>query len=96
MFGLDERIAASSDGASIWIVLVVAVLLGLRHATDPDHLTAVTTLVAPVTVSAIIRPKRISAMRSLGSSTRSGSFIDHPWWKHLSRTCIPAEEEEAF
>jgi len=46
MFGLDERIAATSDGASIWIVLAVAVLLGLRHATDPDHLTAVTTLVA--------------------------------------------------
>ena len=44
MFGLDERIAALSTGASIWIVLVVAVLLGLRHATDPDHLAAVTTL----------------------------------------------------
>ena len=46
MFGLDERIAASADGASIWIVLAVAVLLGLRHATDPDHLVAMTTLVA--------------------------------------------------
>jgi hypothetical protein len=46
MFGLDERIAASSNGASIWIVLAVAVLLGLRHATDPDHLVAMTTLVA--------------------------------------------------
>jgi len=46
MFGLDETIAASSDGASISIVLAVAVLLGLRHATDPDHLAAVTTLVA--------------------------------------------------
>ena len=46
MFGLDERIAEVSNGASIWIVLAVAVLLGLRHATDPDHLAAVTTLVA--------------------------------------------------
>ena len=46
MFGLDERIAASSDGASVLIVLAVAVLLGLRHATDPDHLVAMTTLVA--------------------------------------------------
>jgi high-affinity nickel permease len=46
MFGLDETIAASADGASIWIVLAVAILLGLRHATDPDHLAAVTTLVA--------------------------------------------------
>jgi high-affinity nickel permease len=46
MFGLDQRIAASSHGASTWIVVAVAVLLGLRHATDPDHLAAVTTLVA--------------------------------------------------
>src|SRR6266850_7471066 len=46
MFGLDHTIAAASNGASIWIVLAVAVLLGLRHATDPDHLVAVTTLVA--------------------------------------------------
>ncbi len=46
MLGFDERIAALSDGVSIPIVLAVAVLLGLRHATDPDHLAAVTTLVA--------------------------------------------------
>jgi hypothetical protein len=46
VFGLDERIAALSTGASIWIVLAIAVLLGLRHATDPDHLAAVTTLIA--------------------------------------------------
>ena len=46
MFGLDDRIAAFSDGGSIWIVLAVAVLLGLRHATDPDHIAAVSTLVA--------------------------------------------------
>ncbi|MFN8187517.1 MAG: hypothetical protein U0R69_10620 [Gaiellales bacterium] len=46
MFGLDERIVALSDGTSVWVVLLVAVLLGLRHATDPDHLAAVTSLVA--------------------------------------------------
>ncbi len=46
MFGLDDRLAALADGGSIWIVLAVAVLLGLRHATDPDHLAAVSTLVA--------------------------------------------------
>ena len=46
MFGLDERIAAFSSGGSVWIVLAVAVLLGLRHATDPDHLAAVLSLVA--------------------------------------------------
>ncbi len=46
MFGLDDWIAGLSDGASIGIVLLVAVLLGLRHATDPDHIAAMTTLVA--------------------------------------------------
>jgi HupE / UreJ protein len=46
MFGLDDQIATLSDGASIWIVVAVAILLGLRHATDPDHVAAVATLVA--------------------------------------------------
>jgi High-affinity nickel-transport protein len=46
MFGLDDSIAAFADGGSLWIVLAVAVLLGLRHATDPDHIAAVSTLVA--------------------------------------------------
>ena len=46
MLGLDDVIASYSDGAAVWMVVLVAVLLGLRHATDPDHLAAVTTLVA--------------------------------------------------
>jgi hypothetical protein len=46
MFGLDDYIATLSNGGSILIVLLVATLLGLRHATDPDHIAAVGTLVA--------------------------------------------------
>src|SRR5204863_434744 len=46
MFGLDDKIAALSSGDVFLIVMAIAVMLGLRHATDPDHLTAVTTLVA--------------------------------------------------
>jgi ABC-type nickel/cobalt efflux system permease component RcnA len=42
MFGLDEWIVKL--GSSGIMVLVMAILLGLRHATDPDHLTAVSTL----------------------------------------------------
>ncbi len=46
MFGLDDMIANLSDGTTFGIVMAVAVLLGLRHATDPDHLAAVTTVTA--------------------------------------------------
>jgi ABC-type nickel/cobalt efflux system permease component RcnA len=42
MFGLDDWILRLGGGGLT--VFVVAVLLGLRHATDPDHLTAVSTL----------------------------------------------------
>jgi high-affinity nickel permease len=46
MFGLDDWLAGLSNGGSIAVVIAVATLLGLRHATDPDHIAAVTTLVA--------------------------------------------------
>jgi hypothetical protein len=46
MFGLDDAIAGLGAGEVFIVVAAIAVLLGLRHATDPDHLTAVTTLVA--------------------------------------------------
>ena len=45
MFGLDSWVAGFSDGTTLLVVCIVAVALGLRHATDPDHLAAVTTLV---------------------------------------------------
>jgi High-affinity nickel-transport protein len=45
MFGLDGWLVHFSDGTTLAIVVVVAILLGLRHASDPDHLAAVTTLV---------------------------------------------------
>jgi hypothetical protein len=46
VFGLDDRIATLSDETTLGIVALVALLLGLRHATDPDHVAAVTTLIA--------------------------------------------------
>jgi High-affinity nickel-transport protein len=45
MFGLDGWLVHFSDGTTLVFVVAVAVLLGLRHASDPDHLAAVTTLV---------------------------------------------------
>lgn len=43
MFGLDEWLAHSTESVTVF-VLVISVLLGLRHATDPDHLSAMLTL----------------------------------------------------
>jgi high-affinity nickel permease len=61
MFGLDDWIAGFSEGASVAIVLLVGVLLGLRHATDPDHIAAMTTLVASG------REKALRAAAGLGA-----------------------------
>ena len=61
MFGLDDWVAHFSDGATLLVICGVAVLLGLRHATDPDHLAAVTTLIA----SGQERTKRAAARLGL-------------------------------
>lgn len=66
MFGLDEWLAGLSEGASVGVVLFVAVLLGLRHATDPDHIAAMTTLVASGRERAARSAARLGAWWGLG------------------------------
>jgi high-affinity nickel permease len=46
MSGIDHLLTGWFDGASLLVALGIAFLLGARHATDPDHLVAVTSLVA--------------------------------------------------
>jgi high-affinity nickel-transport protein len=43
---LDGWLAGLFDGAPLLAALGIAFMLGLRHASDPDHLVAVTSLVA--------------------------------------------------
>jgi high-affinity nickel permease len=62
MFGIDDWLAGLSGGGSIGVVALVAMLLGLRHAADPDHVAAVTTLVAA------------NAKRARGRAARLGLF----------------------
>jgi ABC-type nickel/cobalt efflux system permease component RcnA len=69
MFGLDHWIAGLSSGASFGVVLLVAVLLGLRHATDPDHMAAVTTLVASRRERAVWSAARLGAFWGLGHAS---------------------------
>src|SRR5215210_671071 len=47
MATMDSWLEGFLDGsAGMGVVLLVSLLLGLRHASDPDHLAAVTTLIA--------------------------------------------------
>jgi High-affinity nickel-transport protein len=69
MFGLDERIATFSNGTTLLIVVAVSVLLGLRHAGDPDHLAAVTTMIASGRERAARRAARLGFTWGLGHAT---------------------------
>jgi len=69
MFGLDERIASFSNGTTLLIVVAVSVLLGLRHAGDPDHLAAVTTMIASGQERAARRAARLGFTWGLGHAT---------------------------
>jgi high-affinity nickel permease len=66
MFGLDHTIAHLSTGGSVAVVILVAALLGLRHATDPDHIAAVTTLVASGRDRVARNAARLGAFWGLG------------------------------
>jgi len=45
VFGLDDLVAEWGRDGGIAVAFLVALLLGLRHATDPDHLTAVSSMI---------------------------------------------------
>ena len=74
MLGLDHWIAGLSDGATMLVVVGVAVVLGLRHATDPDHLAAVTTLIAGTRERATRAAARLGLAWGLGHATSLFAF----------------------
>jgi len=74
MFGLDERIATFSNGTTVLVVIAVAVALGLRHASDPDHLAAVTTLIATGQERAARSAARLGLVWGLGHGTSLFAF----------------------
>jgi high-affinity nickel permease len=69
MFGLDDKIAAFSDGTTLFALIAVAVLLGLRHATDPDHLAAVSTLISSERERSSRLAARLGLIWGLGHAT---------------------------
>jgi ABC-type nickel/cobalt efflux system permease component RcnA len=55
--------------AGFGIVLLVSLLLGLRHASDPDHLAAVTTLIASEEQRRITKATHMGLFWGLGHGT---------------------------
>lgn len=74
MFGLDNWIGSFSDGTTLAVVCLVAVVLGLRHATDPDHLAAVSTLIAGTRERATTAAARLGLSWGLGHATTLFAF----------------------
>ena len=72
MFGLDEQLAGLADGEALVVVLAVALLLGLRHATDPDHLAAVSTLIASEPEDGTRRAGRLGLAWGSGHAAHAG------------------------
>lgn len=69
MSALDELIAHLGENGGPALVLGVALLLGLRHATDPDHLVAVSTLLATAGARRARRASALGAAWGLGHAT---------------------------
>lgn len=74
MFGLDDWLVSCSDGASLALVAAVAVALGLRHATDPDHLAAVGALLASTRQRAARRAALLGVSWGLGHALTLFAF----------------------
>jgi hypothetical protein len=92
MFGIDNALAGLSDGVTLLLVLTAAILLGLRHASDPDHLAAVTTLVAGGRDGAPRRAARLGATWGAGHATSLFVFgLPIVLW----RAYLPADVQSA-
>src|SRR3954452_8577468 len=66
---LDKLIGSHASGHGALVVLLLAFALGLRHASDPDHLVAVSTLVADT------RGRATRAAATLGAAWGGGHAL---------------------
>jgi high-affinity nickel permease len=73
MSSLDDAIAGLGGG-SLTLALAVAVMLGLRHATDPDHLTAVATLIVSDGRRGTARARRLGLAWGMGHAVTVFAF----------------------
>jgi ABC-type nickel/cobalt efflux system permease component RcnA len=62
-------LSAGASGHGALVVVLIAFALGLRHASDPDHLVAVSTLVAGTRERAALAAARLGLAWGLGHAT---------------------------
>jgi ABC-type nickel/cobalt efflux system permease component RcnA len=74
MTAIDGWISGHATGHGAAVVLLLAFALGLRHASDPDHLVAVSTLVADTRGRAARAAARLGAAWGLGHATTLLAF----------------------
>jgi len=67
---IDSWLEGSLHGSTaLWVVLLTSLLLGLRHASDPDHLAAVTTLIASEGQKRVRKATLMGLLWGLGHAT---------------------------
>jgi ABC-type nickel/cobalt efflux system permease component RcnA len=74
MMKVDDFLGGHAAGHGALVVLLLAFALGLRHASDPDHLVAVSTLVADTRGRAARAAARLGAAWGLGHATTLLAF----------------------
>lgn len=74
MLGLDAYLVGLVDGDGGVMLIAVAVLLGLRHATDPDHLTAVSAIVLDDPRAGLRRARTLGLAWGLGHAVTLIAF----------------------
>src|SRR5215467_9200117 len=70
----DDWLSAQASGHGALVVLLLAFALGLRHASDPDHLVAVSTLVADTRERAARAAARLGLAWGLGHAATLLAF----------------------
>jgi high-affinity nickel permease len=74
MSAVDSWLTGLFSGAPLLVALAIALALGLRHASDPDHLVAVSTLVADGRGRAARAAARLGLAWGLGHATTLLAF----------------------
>jgi ABC-type nickel/cobalt efflux system permease component RcnA len=92
MLGIDDHLAHLTAGHGAVVVILIAFALGLRHASDPDHLVAVSTLVAGMREGATRTAAGLGAAWGAGHAT---TLLALGLPILLVRAYLPAEVESA-